>query len=57
MEESMTIRYVSREEFDAIVKRNHDAIALRKRAKSPKLTLAEKVELIRQAKALEALNE
>lgn len=53
----MTIRYVSHEEYEAIVKRNADAISLRKRAKSPRLTLAEKLELLRQAKALEALNE
>lgn len=53
----MTIRYVSREEFDAIIKRNNDACNLRQRAKDKKLTLAEKLELLRQAKALEALNE
>lgn len=53
----MTVRYVSSDEFEKIVQRNNEAIALRKRAKSPKLTLAEKLELIGKAKALEALNE
>lgn len=53
----MAVRYVSSEEFDLMVKRNNEAIALRKRAKSNKLTLAEKLELLSKAKELEALND
>jgi len=50
------IRYVSREEFDAIIKRQAQARALRKKAKGTNLTLAQKLDLIRRAKALEATN-
>lgn len=52
----MTIRYVSSDEFEKIVQRNNEAIALRKLAKNPNLTLAEKLNLLGRAKALEALN-
>lgn len=52
----MSIRYVTNEEFDAIIERNNRAIALRKKAKSNRLTLAEKLALIREAKALEAMS-
>ena len=52
----MTIRYVSSDEFAKIVERNDEAIALRKKAKSNKLTLAEKLELLHKAKRLESLN-
>ena len=51
-----TIRVVSKEEYDAIVQRNAEATALRKKAKSNKLTLAQKLELLGKAKALEAAN-
>lgn len=52
----MNIRYVEKDEYDLIVKRIDDARDLRKQAKNPKLTLAKKLELIRKAKAIEALN-
>lgn len=50
------VRYVSSEEFNAIVERNNEAIALRKKAKNKNLTLAAKLELLSKAKALEAQN-
>lgn len=52
----MTIRFVSSEEFDAIIKRIDRARVLRKKAKNKKLSLAQKLELLRQAKELEAQN-
>ena len=49
----MTVKFVSKEKYDAIVAKTNEANALRQRSKSPDLTLAAKVALQRQAKAIE----
>jgi hypothetical protein len=50
----MTVNYVSRETFDAIIAKRDEAHKLRKKLKDPNLTLAQKIDLQRRAKAAEA---
>lgn len=48
------LNYVSPETYDAILAKRDEAQSLRKKLKSPNLTLAQKVGLQRKAKAVEA---
>ena len=48
------LNYVSPETFNAIIAKRDEAAALRRKLKSPNLTLAQKINLQRQAKAAEA---
>jgi hypothetical protein len=50
----MTVNYVSRETFDAILAKREEAHKLRTKLKDPNLTLAQKIDLQRRAKAAEA---
>lgn len=48
-----TINYVSPETFAAIIAKRDEAAALRRKLKNPNLSLAQKIDLQRQAKAAE----
>jgi hypothetical protein len=50
----MSINYVSPEVYDAIIAKRDEAQKFRTKLKRPNLTLAQKIELQRKAKAAEA---
>lgn len=50
----MTINYVTKETYDAIIAKQDEARRLRAKAKDKNLNLAMKLDLLRQAKAAEA---